>query len=245
MKKIEHTYLEIDGKPVPAKIYHEYRNNVRVSIGKNAAILRLPLQMDKKQKRLQFGWFTRWVEKQFANNETLKTRFFPKLYKTGDNLTVGKRTYYLSVNYSERKTFGARLTDNTIQLNLIKGAHPIGLHKSIKTLLSRVIGKHFHGEIADRVYALNQRYFQKEIKKVSLKYNTSNWGSCSTKGNINLSTRLLFAPDPVIDYVIIHELAHLVEMNHSPKFWKVVKSIMPDYKEKEKWLKVNGQFCDF
>jgi predicted metal-dependent hydrolase len=66
-------------------------------------------------------------------------------------------------------------------------------------------------------------YFQKPIKSVNLKYNLSNWGSCSTKGNINLSTRLLFAPDDVIDYVIIHELAHLLEMNHSPHFWAIVK----------------------
>ena len=73
-----------------------------------------------------------------------------------------------------------------------------------------------------------------------MKYNHSNWGSCSSKGNINLSTRLLFAPDDVIDYVIIHELAHRIEMNHSPRFWKLVSDAMPDYKEKEKWLKVHG-----
>ena len=108
-----------------------------------------------------------------------------------------------------------------------------------------MIGKHFHADISKRVHALNKDFFQKDIKSVNLKYNSSNWGSCSTKGNINLSTRLLFAPDEVIDYVIIHELTHLIEMNHSSKFWKIVKSIMPDYKQKEKWLKVNGGDCDF
>lgn len=95
------------------------------------------------------------------------------------------------------------------------------------------------------MHELNQIHFQKDFKSVNLKYNSSNWGSCSTRGNINLSTRLLFAPDTVIDYVIIHELTHLIEMNHSPKFWQLVKGAMPDYKEKEKWLKVNGSQCDF
>ena len=57
------------------------------------------------------------------------------------------------------------------------------------------------------------------IKGIFLKYNHSNWGSCSHNGNINLSTRLLFAPEAVQDYVIVHELAHLVEPNHSDRFW--------------------------
>ena len=245
MKKFQNIILEIDGQPVPAKIYEEYRNNVRVSIGKTAVILRLPIQMNKKQKKTQYGWFTRWVEKQFEGNETLKNRFFPKNYKTGDIITVGERQYNLVVTYEERKTFGANLKNDTVYLKLVKEAHPLSINKSIKTLLSRVIGKHFHPQIANRVYELNQDFFQKEVKSVNLKYNSSNWGSCSTKGNVNLSTRLLFAPNDVIDYVIIHELTHLIEMNHSTKFWKIVKSIMPNYKEKEKWLKVNGSKCDF
>ena len=62
---------------------------------------------------------------------------------------------------------------------------------------------------------------------------------------MNLSTRLLFAPKDVIDYVIIHELAHLYEMNHSKKFWNIVSQVMPNYKEKEKWLSKNGRLCDF
>jgi len=79
--------------------------------------------------------------------------------------------------------------------------------------------------------------FLKKILKAS--------SSCSSKSNINLSTRLLFAPSDVIDYVIVHELTHLIEMNHSQKFWNLVKSVMPNYKQKEKWLKEYGKLCDF
>jgi len=56
---------------------------------------------------------------------------------------------------------------------------------------------------------------------------------------------LLFAPDEVIDYVCIHELAHLKERNHSPEFWKLVEGALPDYREKEKWLKENSDQCWF
>ena len=63
------------------------------------------------------------------------------------------------------------------------------------------------------------------------------WGSCSAKKSINYSWRLIMADDDVIDYVIVHELAHLIEMNHSKKFWDIVKNILPDYKERRVCLK--------
>ena len=63
------------------------------------------------------------------------------------------------------------------------------------------------------------------------------FGSCSSKGNIAFSYRLMMYPDAAIDYVVVHELAHLVEMNHSPAFYKVVARVLPDYKERIKLLK--------
>jgi predicted metal-dependent hydrolase len=117
--------------------------------------------------------------------------------------------------------------------------------KAIKHLLSRVLSNRYLPEITKRVHELNKKFFGKEIKNVKLKYTTSNWGSCSSTGNINLSSRLLFSPQEVIDYVIIHELAHTYEMNHSSRFWDLVRKAMPDYKEKEKWLKVNRAQCEF
>lgn len=70
------------------------------------------------------------------------------------------------------------------------------------------------------------------------------WGSCSHKGYINLSWRLMMAPKPVIDYVIIHELVHLQQHNHSRAFWQKVKSIIPDYQTHRNWLKQNGHLLN-
>lgn len=63
------------------------------------------------------------------------------------------------------------------------------------------------------------------------------FGSCSSKGNISFSYRLMLYPEEAIDYVVVHELAHLIEMNHSPAFYKVVASVLPDYKARIKLLK--------
>ncbi|MDR0963482.1 MAG: M48 family metallopeptidase [Clostridium sp.] len=78
-----------------------------------------------------------------------------------------------------------------------------------------------------------------DVNPASLKINgaKTRWGSCSAKRSLNFSWRLMMADDDVIDYVVVHELAHLKEMNHSPQFWAVVGSVLPDYEQREGKLK--------
>jgi len=76
--------------------------------------------------------------------------------------------------------------------------------------------------------------------RISIRSQRTRWGSCSSKGNLNFNCLLMLVPDDVRDYVIVHELCHRIEMNHSDKFWKLVENVIPDYKEKRKWLKENG-----
>ncbi len=244
-KKVVQTNMLVKGKRVPVKIYHEWRNNVRAAIGKKSVILRFPALMPRDQRAQQMEWFENWVRDQFDKNKNLAARFFGKEYQDDDLLNVGKREYRIKMIRSTNQSHSARLSNGVILIKLAENDSEVNLRKSIKHLLSRVIAKDFLPEISRRVNELNHLYFQQTVKGVRLKYNQSNWGSCSSKGNINLSTRLLFAPDEVIDYVIIHELAHFLEMNHSPRFWKIVSSAMPDYKLKEQWLKKNGHLCDF
>ncbi|MEI6090263.1 MAG: SprT family zinc-dependent metalloprotease [bacterium] len=79
-----------------------------------------------------------------------------------------------------------------------------------------------------------------DIKSVKITSAQSRWGSCTSKGNVNFSFRLVMAPPKTIDSVIVHELAHRFEMNHSSKFYDIVKRIMPDYREHDSWLKKNS-----
>ncbi len=81
-----------------------------------------------------------------------------------------------------------------------------------------------------------------KVQKVTIRDTASRWGSCSKTGNLNLSWRLGLAPLFVADYVITHEVAHLVQMNHSKAFWQVVAELCPTYKQAEQWLKKNTAY---
>ena len=74
----------------------------------------------------------------------------------------------------------------------------------------------------------------------TFRYMKTRWGSCSTKGNLNFNWKLALMPEEILDYLVVHELAHRVEMNHSPAFWAVVAEEIPDYKTRREWLRQNG-----
>ncbi len=75
--------------------------------------------------------------------------------------------------------------------------------------------------------------------RVTIREQKSRWGSCSSKGNLNFNWKLIMAPPQALDYVVIHELCHLYEFNHSPRFWALVTGQMPDYEVWKKWLKTH------
>lgn len=243
--QFEQTFVEVGDRKIPAKIYTEMRRGVRFSLGKNGAILRLPSLLPAASRQMETERFKAWVAERIARNNPEKDHALGKTYQDGDQLQVGERAYSLKIDWTENRTHAARRNHRTIHLRLTQTDSETNRLKAVRQLLSRVVAQDFLPDIERRVHELNHLFFQKNVKGVVLKYNTSNWGSCSARGNINLSTCLLFAPDDVLDYVIIHELAHLVEMNHSPRFWKLVEDAMPDYKEKKKWLKQNWQACNF
>lgn len=99
-------------------------------------------------------------------------------------------------------------------------------------------------EEALKVIPERVEYFAKVIGvtygKITVRNQKTRWGSCSSKGNLNFNCLLMLAPSEVLDYVVVHELCHRKQMNHSKAFWLEVEKVLPNYKEVRKWLKEEG-----
>jgi predicted metal-dependent hydrolase len=226
--------------PMPLYIYVEPRRNVRISISKGNANLRLPLYLSSRQQLEYLQWAKDWIVKKYQKQPSLAEPEC-KTYHDGDELMLMEQIFHLKLYTHDNPNIKSSIKENIFHIYLPQIWSSEDQQLGLSMILRKMIAKKMRSDMIDRVIQLNRLHFQKDIRALRLKYNTSNWGSCSRKQNLNFSTRLLLAPLEVIDYVIIHELAHLIEMNHSSKFWAIVEKADPTYRAKEKWLKDHGR----
>ena len=132
---------------------------------------------------------------------------------------------------------------------LVHGSRTLLLDKTL--IISGDIG-FFHRRVCSYVQKMLLPYLQQQVKKqtehlsvqakrITLRNTSSRWGSCSSNKNLSFCWKIAFAPQYVVDYLIAHEVAHLVHMNHAAQFWQLVDTLTPHRKQAEKWLKTNGQ----
>lgn len=99
-------------------------------------------------------------------------------------------------------------------------------------------------ERAKSVLAQRTAYFARQVGvtygRITVRDQKTRWGSCSQTGNLNFNFRLILAPSEVLDYVVVHELCHRRQMNHSAQFWQEVAQVLPDYRKRKAWLTENG-----
>ena len=226
------------------RVVKEWRSSTRYSLGSKFLTVRVPKFYPNHMADYHVEAAKQWAEKQI--DRRIKNGKVPikiRTYEDGQIFTLRDTNFRIRKVEKDIKQFSGKVIQSTLIIECPRGRSKE--HHHISKLVSRVMGKYFLPYMTDKVDHYNTMYFQESINSVRLKNNKSNWGSCSTNHNLNFSTRLLFAPEPVLDYVVIHELAHLKEMNHSPRFWDIVRQVMPDYKLKEKWLKENHHLCDY
>lgn len=222
----------------------EYRNNFRVSLGKDHVILRVP--------RYSFSpieLYLKKAEEWLMHIEQQKPDIFNRYksiscdHKNAASITIlGKYDYKIMIETTEKTNSYANLDDinNELKLYIRSDIEHHEQRKYINLLTFQFIKKMFSNELEELVRSYNANFFNEKVREVKIKNNSSNWGSCSSSGNINISAKTLLLPFEHIEYVIVHELAHLKELNHSKAYWKIVESALPNYKESEKWLKENG-----
>ncbi len=174
--------------------------------------------------RKKSGWIRKKVE------EMKNRKPFPvKKFIQGEAFLYLGRSYPLL--FGDKMGIDVQITDNLV---VCCGKSPV-----------RDVLIHWYRERAMEKISERCEYYSciTGLNPLSVKISNASkrWGSCSSRGSINFTWRLVMAPLDVIDYVVVHELTHLKELNHSKQFWNRVRSIMPDYRIRQKWLRDNGR----
>lgn len=181
---------------------------------------------------------TKWIEKQVAKIEIQKKRRPEFNYRSGDTFYYFGEPVVLMVKPSVRKRPSINIRGYQMIITLHREVGRADGVAAIKKAIENFYKKKAEEVIHDRLQHFNEFYGYK-YNRVTLRNQKSRWGSCSARGNLNFNWRLIMAPIEVIDYVVVHELCHLKEMNHSARFWKLVEKAIPKYKEVRRWLREN------
>jgi predicted metal-dependent hydrolase len=141
-------------------------------------------------------------------------------------------------------SYGIQWSEDGFHVEIPSGISPEREMALVSALFDHWYGIRARKYLPGRVHALASR-IGVHIARVSIRNQRTRWGSCSEKGNINLGLRLMAAPPEVIDHIILHELAHRLEMNHSPAFWAIVAAHDPNWKAHKAWLRRNNKRMTF
>jgi len=209
-------------KTISLNITSDGRLIVRAPLGtSNSYILKLV-----EQKRT-------WIEEKKLLMQKRKERYKEKKFVAGEDFLYLGKAYFLNFSH---------LT-NVVALEGNKIVLPEKARKQAAKYLKDWYRKTAKKVLEERVkkIAMQEGVAYKDLKITSASHR---WGSCSNKGNLNFTWKLIMAPLDIIDYVVVHELCHLEFPNHSREFWAEVGRIMPDYKLKQKWLADNQQILE-
>ena len=212
------------------KIIRTKRKTIALHISDDATlIVRAPLKASEKTIMGVVLKHKEWIEEKKREIKAREPKFSPKEFVNGEGFLYLGEWYRLKIEDNQE-----------VPLKFVNGFYlSRNALPQAKDVFIEWYKNMAYEKISERVnWYAQQRGFK--YKKVNITSAQRRWGSSSSNGNLNFPWRLIMAPLTVIDYVVIHELVHTVERNHSKAFWVKVKMLMPNYERYKEWLRKNG-----
>ncbi|MBH0040724.1 M48 family metallopeptidase [Pseudoalteromonas sp. SWN166] len=225
-------FIEFDDLIVEIKRSNRVKS-VTITVEESSVLVAVPrlLELERIKKLLKNK--KQWIKEKVALHHEAQPKS-NKEFVSGECFSYLGRNYRLKVNQGYYKP--AKLINGRFSVTLFAGTDNADL---IKESLLAWYEKHAEIKFNEKV----KRYadiMDVKYNSVGIKNYKSRWGSCTAEGDITFNWKVIMAPNRIVDYVVVHELCHLIHHDHSPKFWREVERFMPDYLECKEWLKHNG-----
>ena len=226
-------FVKADGCPVEV-IRTGRRKTASVRVREGKVSVAVPESLSVSRIEALLAKKARWIREKLllqSNVDPVK----PREYVSGERFSYLGRNYRLVVESG--RPAAVKLRQGRFWVRVPGGRNNPGKVRDALTLWYRTHAEqklrekadHYAGIIGVSPTAVGFRTFK------------SRWGSCDSRGLVQFTWKIIVAPDRIVDYLVVHELCHLKQHNHSPRFWKCVESVFPEYKECRDWLKQNGR----
>lgn len=216
------------------QIIFSKRKTATISVERDRqVIVRVPEGLSEQKINEIIQNKEKWILEKLNHNQKYNPNSSNKEFVSGETLNYLGRNYQLQIINNE--------IDNIIfdHRFLISKSNQVNANKLFKEWYKSKAGEKI--KPITKKFAKNLGVSYKEIKISEMKYR---WGSCTSGGNLLFNWRIIKAPLYVIEYVVVHELAHLIEHNHSDDFWNIVSVQLPNYQKAKNWLKLNGEILE-
>lgn len=178
---------------------------------------------------------SKWIVQKLFEIREIEHRKSDKQYINGEAFLYMGRNYSLQILIDEKVTFP--------EAKLRNGKLYVTNNNHQEEPIRRAIENWYRDKAKERIrerISYYQSQFDIKPQRVMIKDQQKRWGSCTKDQQLFFNWKCIMAPSPVLDYIVVHEMCHMVYMNHSKEFWSLLKRVLPDYEQRKEWLKNNG-----
>ena len=235
--------VEVNGRTLPVKCIYTRNRNAYARVSNGSIVISLPRCLGRGSAFKAANDLYSRIRKSIIRKPEMylhgpadELRF-----TNGQALSILGSTFTVSVSDADRRTAMGRLQGSCISITIPEEISEQQRQSLVSSITRRIISKAIKDKLVERVECINRQHFNSNIAEVRLASASTRWGSCSTPkssgARIMLNFKLLLMDEKCLEYVIVHELAHTKERNHTRRFWETVGLIIPDYKERRRLLK--------
>lgn len=234
-------YITFGKSSIPYEIVRSpKRKTVSITVDNESVKVICPIDTTQEKIEAILANKVIWIRKQLLHFEEINDYRHHRLFLSGEKLPYLGRQYRLKIiNTSEAVKPSFKFSHGTFIAEIPDSI----LKEQYREILLPLYEEWIKEKALKYVKSRLKRYteiLQTEPTAIIIKNQAQRWGSCTPSGKVLLNWRIFLAPVSIIDYVLIHELAHLKHLNHSFEFWETIKMLQPNYEEKKEWLRING-----
>jgi predicted metal-dependent hydrolase len=212
------------------------KKTAAIKVEKGRVSITVPKHLSGEQIRDFLSRKERWITNKLEQQADASHPW----YQNSRHLQSGEHCFLLGKTLTLAVTSGENESVELIDDKLLLCVKLDKNHTSYKKALLGLWYQNYAKRVLNEKVATFSTSIGVTPKDVIVKHYKSRWGSCSAKGSIYFNWRIIMAPESVVDYVVVHELCHLIHFNHSPSFWQEVERHMSEYRQSQHWLKTNG-----